>query len=239
MLQSLKDLRGYRIHATDGEIGQIDDFYFDGRAWVIRYLVVDTGDWLTGRRVLLSPVALEGVERTGQAVRVKLTREQVQNSPHIDVAQTISRQQETDYFDYFGWPYYWAGSGLMGMGTVPGALAGVPGVPPPSAEQTRQENPLEKDNDLQSAKEVTGYRVEARDGDAGEVADFLVEDADWTIHYIVVDTTRWWPGGEVIMAPTWVTQIDWSQRRAAVDLTRETIQKSPEFDASTILPRRQ
>src|SRR5215470_11511365 len=107
MLHNIGDLKGYSISATDGEIGQVEDFYFDDEKWVIRYLVVDTGKWLPGRKVLISLIALGSADRDGQKITVTLNKRQIENSPSIDVDKPVSRQYETSYYDYYGYPYYW------------------------------------------------------------------------------------------------------------------------------------
>jgi hypothetical protein len=53
------ELEGYAIGATDGAIGHVNDFHFDDEAWVIHNLVVDTGAWLSSRKVLMAPFAAE------------------------------------------------------------------------------------------------------------------------------------------------------------------------------------
>ena len=120
MLRNVKDLRGYRIRASDGVIGKVDDFYFDDETWAIRYLVVDTGTWLSGRKVLISPIALGHAGWMGRQLPVALTRAQVERSPDIDTKKPVSRQHEAQYLGYYGYPVLLGRCGLMGNGRVSG-----------------------------------------------------------------------------------------------------------------------
>src|SRR5947209_3460626 len=124
MLRTVKQLQGDKLGACDGEIGHVKDFYFDDVDWVVRYVVADTGSWMPGRLVLISPHALGPLYQGGRVLLVNLTREQIEKSPSIETHKPVSRQYEEDYHQYYGWPYYWQGDGLWGM-------SGFPVVPPP------------------------------------------------------------------------------------------------------------
>lgn len=107
-------MRGFTLVATDGELGAVRDFYFDDEKWTIRYVVAETGTWLAGRRVLISPIAVRQVDWLGQRLTLGLTRQQVENSPDVDLLEPISRQIEAEYYNYYRWPAYWDGPGLWG-----------------------------------------------------------------------------------------------------------------------------
>lgn len=246
MIRRAKDIQSYRIHATDGEIGEIDDLYFDDHAWVVRYMVVETGTWLEHRHVLISPISVRVVDWETNEVYVSLTRDQVKNAPDIDTHKPISRQNEISFHRYYGWPFYWAGEGLWGGAMAPGALYGVPLVEPMldvDKQKAESAPPIEvgtetpADTHLRSTGQVLGYRIHARDGQVGHLSDFLIDDESWRIDYMVINTSNWWPGKKVIVPPTWVTQINWADRQITVDLKRETVKNSPEFDPETILNR--
>ena len=119
MLHSIKQLRGTKLGASDGVIGQLKDFYFDDRNWVVRYLVADTGNWLPGRKVLLTPHALDRLDPAGTLLSVRLTRKQIEDSPSMESHQPVSRQYEEEYYRYYGWPFYWQGNALWGMSGFP------------------------------------------------------------------------------------------------------------------------
>ena len=114
MLSKAKTLEGYKLHSLDGEIGKVKEFYFDDRHWTIRYLVADTGHWLTGRQVLISPYALNSVVRSEKQLSVDLTKKQIEDSPSLESHKPVSLQFEDYYYCYYGWPVYWTGSSVWG-----------------------------------------------------------------------------------------------------------------------------
>jgi uncharacterized protein YrrD len=220
MLRSLKTMLGYKLHATDGEMGKVADFYFDELDWFVRYLVADTGSWLAERLVLLSPLVLGLADAEDKTLRVSLTREQVEASPPVERDMPVSRQIEAELHGHYGSvPYWQAPFPFVGTSSAVAAQAG-----------PEEETDTEADPHLHSAREVTGYHIYATDGDIGHVDDLIVEDESWVIRYIVVDTGNWLPGKRVLMVPSWVQQIDWLERMVHVDLKGESIRNSPEFD---------
>ncbi len=232
MIRSVKQTIGDTVHATDGEIGKVVDCYFDDKEWVIRYFVVETGDWLQDRDILISPVSITAADYGGDELRTMLSREQVKNAPDINTKVPVSRRVEMEFHRYYGFPFYWGGDAIWGPGMTPGALAAAAVTAPlleqeeESAEKT--ENPEE--SRLRSSDVVTGFTIQARDGEIGHVSDFLFDEETFRINYMVVDTSNWWIGKKVIVPPTWVTKVDWAAKQVWVDLKRETIKDSPEFD---------
>jgi hypothetical protein len=227
MLHSIKELHGHSLEAVDGSIGHVYAFYFDDITWTIRYVVVDTGTWLPGRRVLISPAAIGQIAPETRQLPVHLSQEQIEQSPDMDTDQPVSRQHETALHEYYEWPVYW--------GALVPAGAGEAALPPPAiadAEASEQADPT-----LRSTLEVIDYYIHARDGDLGHVADFLVDDASWSIRYLVIDTRNWWPGKKVLVAPEWITEVSWGEAKVYVDLTQEEIKNSPTFDPSVPLQR--
>ena len=231
MLRPVSELKGWSIGATDGAIGQVDDFYFDDQRWTVRYLVVDTSGWLAGRRVLVSPWALRAVNTEDETIAVNLTRAQVENSPGVDTQQPIDRRYEAEYSRYYGYPYYWSGPYTWGLEPFP--LLAPPAPAAPGLEHAEPEG----DPHLRSTTAVTGYYIQATDGDIGHVEDFLVEDQTWTIRYAIIDTRNWWPGKKVLVSPEWITRVDWHASTVHVDLTCESIKNGPEYDPSRPLER--
>ncbi len=229
MRRYAKQIRGLKIRATDGDIGHVADGYFDDRQWTIRYVVADTGGWLSGRQVLISPAALRGVAHQDGALLVDLTRQQVENSPSVATDSPVSRQLEEQLSKYYGWPSYW--SPRAGAVDLP-----PPGEPPPrvteKVEQARAAATPQPAGDphLRSIREVTGYHVHASDGAIGHVEDFVVDARQWVIRFVMIDTRNWLPGRKVLVAPNWFTGVDWGQREARTDLTRDAIEKSPPYE---------
>jgi len=122
MLRSIEELEKYDVQANDGPIGRVHDFFFDDESWVVRYVVVETGGWLSERKVLISPISIGRADAEKGRLQVLLDREQIKNSPDIDSDMPVSRQHEIRYLNYYGYPYYWGGSGLWGAGSFPSLM---------------------------------------------------------------------------------------------------------------------
>ena len=232
MLQSLRELEHCRVDATDGDVGRVADFLFDEDCWTVRYLVADTGDLLDGRSVLLSPISCREASGSPHRLQVALSREQIQNSPRFDLGRPITRQHERDLSRYYGYPFYWGSSGAWGTGAFPGLLmAANRGTVPLAVEEPLQSRHLRR------AHELRGFDIQGIDDVVGHVHDFVLDDETWGIRYLVIDTRNWWPGMKVLVAPQWVTQINWEHRRCYVGLTRDQIRASPECPATAPVSR--
>ena len=234
-----KRLKGFAIRATDGELGSVDQVYFDDETWAVRYLVVDTGGWLCGRRVLISPFSIIRTDWDAKRLDVALTKKQVENSPNIDTNRPVSRQHEAAYLGYYGYPYYWAGPNLWGPGWGPGFYRAGLAVPATAsaeavAERTRKES---TDSHLRSADAVTGYHIHAADGEIGHVDGFVVDDEAWAIRYIEVATRNWLPGKKVLVSPSWIERVSWPTSKVYVGLSREAIKDAPEYIESSPITR--
>jgi hypothetical protein len=234
MLRHESDIIGYAIHASDGAIGTIRDFLFDDVTWTVRWLVVDTGGWLTGREILLPPSAMAQVNHVGHQFNVNLTKQQVKYSPDIDSHRPVSRQYETSVYDYYGWSPYWgAGNYLDVVEYGGGGMMASPSMDLMRGEKNIDDAKRPKsDPTLRSFKEVEGYHIHAIDGEIGHVEDFLVEDEDWRIRFLVVDTKNWWLGNKVLIAPLCVRTIQWADKQVNLVVDRQMVKDSPAYDPS-------
>jgi hypothetical protein len=233
MLRSMKDMEDYTIGATDGIIGRVRDFYFDDEDWVIRYLVVETGDGAPQRKVLISPISIGQPNWKEKILPAALTRAQVQNSPNIDTNKPVSRQHEMGYLGYFGYGAYWGGGGLWGAGLYPDVLqAGLRNAASSTAAGHQGD-----DVHLRSGNDIMRYYVHASDGDIGHVQGLIVDEKSWAIRYVIVNTSNWWLGHEVIIAPAWIDDVDWLESKLSLDLTRQSIKDSPPYDPNVPLSR--
>lgn len=240
MLRSVKELKGFSIQATDGKIGHIDELFFEEDTWLVRYLVVDVGNWLISERVLLVPATIEHIDTEAETISVPLTKEQVENSPDVDVVQPISREKELKLHEHYGWAPYWTLPYPAALGTYPARPAGVGPAMPTAREETLEPEPVEKVEEsdvnsyLRSTDEVIGYTIQATDDDIGHVEDFIVDTEFWIIRYMVVDTRNWLPGKKVLVSPAWVSGMRWETSEVYVDLTREQVKNSPEYDRDNL-----
>ncbi len=232
-MRNIKQLYGNKLGASDGEIGHVKDFYFDDRDWVVRYLVADTGFWLAGRQVLLSPHAFGSLQEPRKVLPVNLTRKQIEDSPSIDWHKPVSRQYEEEYYRYYGWPYYWQGGDIWGMSGFP-ILQTTDR--PPLREETPAGNPdLEPAAaHLRSTKSVNGYTIQARDGTMGHVSDFIVDFQDWRISHLVVKTGHRLSGKEVQISTSEVERISYEESAIVVKLSSKAVELSPSHDSAAV-----
>jgi uncharacterized protein YrrD len=259
MLRNMKDIEGFDIHATDGILGKVRDFYFDDESWVVRYFVIETGEWHSNRRTLISPMAMGIPNWSEKLIPAALTQEQVKNAPDIDTDKPVSRQHEMGYLGYYGYPDYWGGGGLWGAGMYPDVLqagldrAAIDRAANGRATAGRSDHPSRRlpgnlksaaskrrrpaDLHLRSANSVMRYYVHATDGDIGHVHGILVDEKTWAIRYIIVNTSNWWLGHEVLIAPEWIEDVYWAESKLMIALTREAIGNAPAYDSRSPITR--
>jgi len=223
MLRSLNETLGYELMAQDGGVGTVKDLFFSDEDWTIRYLVVDTGPWIFGRRILISPEALGQPVWASETFPVNLTREQVEESPDVDIAKPVSREYEEKLNNHYRWTHYW----IM----TPGASAR-PLYFPSNMFKTEKDSEGEGiTSHLRSVNEILKYKLQARDGEVGTVADFIVDDEEWQTIYMVVDVAdRLKPEKQVLVSLEWISNIEVSGHKITLDLTQDAIKYSPPFD---------
>jgi uncharacterized protein YrrD len=247
MLIDAKGIEGFKIHATDGDIGEVHDILFDDAEWTVRYFVVNTGTWFDREQVLLSPECVRECDWERRSLVVALERQQVKDSPDVLSDKPVSRLEEERLRSYYAWPVYWGGIGIDGgfgasvtpavlpsaaaLWTLPAADQGTGAenenaAPPPANEQESSGDPH-----LRSVRDIRGYDIRAIDGELGHVEDVLVDDALWALHEFVIDTKNWWPGRKVVVSPHHIRDVRWEDRTVTVDLTREELKQAPEASA--------
>ena len=227
MLQKIKQLYGDKLAALDGDIGHVKDFYCDDENWVIRYLVADTGSWLTGRLVLLTPHAFGKLNQSEKTFHIKLHKKQIENSPSIESHKPVSRQFEIEYYSYYGWPPYWDGGGMSGISPIPVALPLLV-----DRIKSHQKHKHREDKHLRSTQAMSGYHIETSDGEIGHVTDFMVDEKSWAIHELVIETGHWYSGKEILIPPSKVKRISYEESKVFVSLTKEDIQRTAENEIS-------
>ena len=241
MLRSATHLAGFTLGATDGSIGKVKDLYFDDEAWVVRYVVVNTGSWLGGHEVLISPYSIGEPDRNGNVLPVSLTKEQVKSSPGIDTDKPVSRRYENTFLGYYGYPYYWGDTGLWGEGAYPGGTlkeicaADYPGYT--GDLRSRSDDTTSQKLHLRSCEAVKGYHVHANDGEIGHVDGFIVDDSTWSIRYLIVNTSNWWVGHQVIISPEWLDTVDWLESSIIIHFDRQAIKQAPTYRSDMALER--
>jgi uncharacterized protein YrrD len=253
MFYSVRELQGYKLHATDGAIGDVHEIFFDEGEWRVRYFVVDTGGLLGRRKVLISPEAVTGIDRAGRSVSVNLTQQRVKDSPDISCDTPVSRIHEAHLARHYGWSHYWSDGYPIRPGLAypvgvaygyPSAMA-VPAEPTPTTTSGSNEVDEEVDaaldareeSTLRSSRDVTGYRINATDGDIGHLDDVIIDDANWLIRYLVVDAGRLLAEHKVLMIPEWIEGIHWEDKRVHVNLPRNEVANSPAYEPAERITR--
>lgn len=234
MLHSLHRLLGFSIGAIDGEIGHVKDFCFDDKSWTVRYLVVETGNWLFGRKVLISPVALLQPNWDKKTFPVNLTKEQVQSSPDVDLNQPLSFDETESLYSHYSWPYpEEAGIGFMTTGMVGGVVA--PGIPLDERISDELHHTADSANTphLHGIKHTTRYDVHATDGVIGEVSDFLI-DENWRISSVVIDTGTWFAGKKILADINNVQKIEWETSAIYYNQSLESLKGSQEYNDNNL-----
>jgi len=231
MLNQAKTLHGYKLNSSEGEIGKVKEFYFDDYFWTIRYLVADTGNWLADRQVLLSPHSLGIVNKDAQNIAVKLSKKQIEDSPPLKTDIPVSRQYEESFHKYFAVPAYWNGPLMWGPYYYPSGMPRVAKLPKLSKTGEKF------DSHLRSTHGVSGYHIQAKDGEIGHVEDFIIDDETWAIRYLIVDTRNLWEGKIVLISPRWIDHISWDESKVFVNLSRDAIKQSPEYIEGSPLSR--
>lgn len=232
MFSNAKELNGYKLIGRDGEVGKVKELYFDDRHWTVRYLVAETGTWLSERQVLISPHALRGINKETEDVSVGLTRKQIEDSPAVDTDMPVSRQREQELHSYYGWSPYWSMGTYAGVGfPVPGSLSGMVGAGDVAMAQPAG------DPSLRNMQEVRGYTIQSTNGEIGHVEDFVIDDETWAIRYLIVDTQNWWSGKKVLISPQWIERVSWDESTVFINLSREAIRQSPEYTEESLLTR--
>ncbi len=206
MLRSLDSVRRFFVYATDGEIGQVKSFYFDDEEWIIKYIVVDTGVWLPGRKLLIPAVSVTEIDFERQSLTLNLSREKIKNSPAADVEKALSRLVEDELNTFFG---------LLSM-------------------RFRHMSAVRPETHLRNTQHVIGHYIQAKNGHIGHVYDFVIDEETWTIRYMVVDTGNWFAGKRVLISPEWVESVNWHDQQVYIDLTVEQILTSPEYSSGSV-----
>ena len=246
MLFAVTGLQGCPVEATDDPVGTVKDFWFDDQSWKVRWMVVDVGHWAPGRQVLIHPLSIAPLDLSQPShrglpmmrgpdtpvVSVRLTKQKVEASPDVREDEPVSEELEANLCDYYECDRSW-GTSYFG----PNAIATPLSPPPiffqaPAARETEdtERHSSERDPHLRSVRSVDGYHVHATDGDLGHVENFLADDGNWDIRYLVIATRDWWPGKHVKLSPYAVKKIDSAERHIAVNVTREQIKTSPAWD---------
>jgi len=229
MLIKAKDLKGYKLNSLTGDIGSVKEFYFDDKHWTIRYLIADSGNWLTGRLVLISPYALLHIRKDSEEISINLSKKQIEQSPDLETDKPVSKQFEESYYGYYEWPVYWVGPYIWGSNRSPAKTD--------ESSQASTEPSESWDPHLRSTDEVRSYHIQAPDGEVGHIEDFIIDDETWTIRYLIINTHNWWPGESLLISPIWIDRVSWVDQKVYINIPKETIKESPVYSKQALVTR--
>ncbi|PKL90727.1 MAG: photosystem reaction center subunit H [Candidatus Goldiibacteriota bacterium HGW-Goldbacteria-1] len=233
MLRSLKSLKGYSALTPEDEMGSVEDFFFDNKLWIIRYLVVKLDKQIPGKSVLVTPKALiKAPDWETKSFVFDISSDMLAKCPDIDLKKPVNRQEEDKLLKHFSWPVYWQQQSIYGSPVITG-------INPGKITQEPEEEPEEKNVDphLFSVQGLIKYKIQAKDGEVGNVEDIIIDDETWQAHYLVIDTNSWLPGGKVLVDPSWVDEFEWKRESVRVSVTKETLKQSPVYDPSSPVNR--
>lgn len=214
MLRSARNLVGHRISVKDGDIGRCVDLLVDTNKWSARYLVVEAGPWLSGRKLFLSPLALSKADWTSRRMVLDTSRAQVGAAPFLEDDALLTREHEFDLFRHYGWS-------MEGLTPISDDA--------PRSDLTR---PPPLGPALRSVNEILSYGLEADGGPAGHVDDFIVDDDTWLLPYVVAESQSWLTGRKVLVPTERILGIDWDDRAVEVAVPIAAIEEAPEYDPS-------
>ena len=247
MLFAVSGLMGCAVQASDGEVGAVKDFLFDDETWKIRWMVVDAGHWLPGRRVFIHPSAIAPLTLPPKptlpmmsmgetlTLTVNLTRSQIEAGPHAHVDEPVTRDMEALLYDHYGWDPFW-GASYFGPTLLPNAEAQLVREAARRAAEA-ETPPLDGADHLHSVSEFKGYTVHALDGDIGHVENLFADDANWDIRYLVIATRNWWPGKIVQLSPYAVKDVDWFGEQVNMNVTRDQVRSAPAWDPLAMMDK--
>jgi len=225
----VQDITKLTLYGIDGQVGTVQELYFDDQNWEVRYLVVRTGGWFMGRNVLIAPIAIGGIDDAGASMRVNLKKRQIEHALSLESTKSVSRRYEGAYYERFQWAPYWQPDTTMWGCPMPYPGASTMSVNEPFVSES-QEQPH-----LRSSSAVSGYGIRAQDGKFGHMEDLVIDDEDWIIRYVEVDTRNWLPGKKVLVQTGRIGSFDWHSRSVTMFLTRHAIESAPAYDPSTLI----
>lgn len=226
----LNELIGSTIVATDGELGKVKDAIFDDRTWAIRYLVVDAGSWLSSHEVVLAPQSVSRAQPSDDRLTVRLSEEEIRRSRSRANVDTVSDKEEELRKSYRGYGPDWQGVYPGGWGYYPigGPVAPAPREPASDVSVERKRDELEqREVHLRSFQEVKNYNLCAGDDEFGHVDDLMVDENEWVIRYLDVDTLNYVPSKHVFLRPDDVSDLDWGEQLFRLRLSRDQVLGAP------------
>jgi uncharacterized protein YrrD len=231
MKRNIYSLLGFSLSAIDGEVGKVEEFYFDDQNWRIRYLIAKTGNWLSGRKVLISPLAVVRSNWKDGSFPVNLTKEQILHSPDIDTDKPVSLQHELSLSEYYLWQPY-MDNGFYAPVCCEASNAEVFKKQAVINKVSENNDPTDDNLHLRSTRRIKGYRIHATDGEIGHVSDFIVDDESWKLVYLVVAAKSWFGNKKVLISVQDIREIRWAESEVYINISVNAVKQSKTLDRS-------
>ncbi len=210
MLYGMRTLEGFRLHAIDGLIGKVRDFHFQNDTWKIRHVLADTARHFAMRHVLLEPSKLGPVDWVSRAIRIRQTRDEIRHDPSLRTDLPLYRRVEEKALNYYAWAPHWTPFS---------------GMPEPDPDFRPDEECI-----LRSRNHLAGYHVLARDGEAGRLEDFILDDTTWEVRMAVVRIGDRGERRSVLVPVGHIEEISFDQRSIQLDFAKAALSNGPVFD---------
>jgi sporulation protein YlmC with PRC-barrel domain len=230
MKRRLDKLIGFSTETTDGLKGKVKDFIFDEDNWIVRYLELDFGSFFNEKRVILPVELIDKTLWEEEVFSLNLSKDAIEQAPTPADKLTVSREYEMKISEFYGYQGYWL-SGNVAPG-YPGILLPARPIRVPKRDMTEDE----PGTSLRSFREIEGYHIVATDGKIGHVEDLIVDDMDWQLVYLIVDTSNWKPWSKkVLLSIHWLDEISYVHKETTVHLDSEMVKGAPEFDSEKLI----
>lgn len=211
-MQGLKHLFGFRVCATDEDIGKVEDFFVDDRAWQVRYMLVRTGGMFSGASAVIPAACLGRSDSTARKIPVKFSKAELEGLAEAGV-KPVAEEMRALLKALYGRSDDRRDRGFIRVGC-------------PSTQNDAASS-------LRSVRELASYQIETRTGPCGLCTDLLADVDEWSVPYLVVNTKEWRPHGHVLAPTTWVSEISWRDMEIVVGTSREKLQKAQRFDPAS------
>lgn len=208
MIRSLNGMIGFAVHTGSRRKGKIHDILFDDRRWLVRHIVVGGGDWLTGRKVLVSPRSIEEIDTNLRRIVVHKSAQELDDAPDLDADSPVSRQKELEFKEQYGWMASMFGGGFPSVPALPEFIS-------PDASEGILPLLEHADPHCRSSRATTGYLVKG-ESTLGVVQSLMADDITWRIPYVLVALRGLHHVPGILLPKESVRRISWSARTVVV-----------------------
>lgn len=243
MLISLREVTGYEMHSRDGKIGIASDFLFDQKSWFIKSIVDKSGK-VFSKELLFSAGSIGGLDMQEKILHMDLDNEQIKHSPRLTVRDVLNPERFLPMDDnkvvfHSDWLNNWNSMRLTVLGKQKKyATTKILNSSDLLHQEAMKDASLFVRNDdeeiptLQSSAMTFGFKISSRNGDMGYMQDFIVNDEDWSIKFLVINTKRNFSGKKILVSPEAIDWISWRRKHVSVDMEKEKLAGCPHFDMS-------